>query len=123
MKINLDRTENIELTEAISSYLSKKLDMLDRLVDEGDESVLCDVKIGRSSEHHKTGDDIYYCEFVLHTAGNYFVVKEHESNLYAAIDRAKDQLALQLRRHKDRRKTLVRSGGRAVKRIVKGLRW
>ncbi|PIR46453.1 MAG: ribosomal subunit interface protein [Candidatus Vogelbacteria bacterium CG10_big_fil_rev_8_21_14_0_10_45_14] len=121
MKINIKAT-NIELTDAITDYLSKKIEMLEKFIDATPDSVFCDAEIGRTTKHHK-GSDIFRAEINLHAAGKYFRAVSEKDNLYASIDEAKDEIARELNSHKTKKETLVRRGGRKVKKILKHLRF
>ena len=89
MNIQIKNT-NLELTQAISDYLYKKLSDLENLVSHHDKDALCRVEIGKTTKHHKSGD-VFRAEINLRMKGeNVYVVSERE-DLYAAIDEVKDE--------------------------------
>jgi ribosomal subunit interface protein len=49
------RSTNFDLTPAIEDYVSKKILSLQKYLDEND-NVLCEVELGKTTGHHKTGD-------------------------------------------------------------------
>lgn len=122
MKINTINVENIELTDALRDYVQKKVDMLDKVVSADDESASCDVKMGKVTTHHNQGDDLYFCELNCHVAGQYMTIQKEEGDLYAAIDRTKDELDEKLTSHKNKQQTLLRRGGLKLKKMMRGFR-
>ena len=120
MKINIVRAENIDLTDALRTYVEKKLRKISKTyVRAGDESAICDIELGKTTHHHKAGD-IFHAEFNLHIAGKDLYVEAQESDLYAAIDEAQDELRRQLKSHREKRLTLIRKGGKRLKDLVRG---
>lgn len=113
------KTTNIEMTPAISDYLDKRLSAFDKLVSPGDESIKCNVEVGKTTRHHKSGD-IFRAEINLHTAGKDFYAVSERSDLYTAIDEVKDETVRLITQHKDRNVTLMRRGAATVKNILKG---
>lgn len=79
----------IELTDAIKAYVQKKIGSLTKFFD---RVVQIDVDIGKMSNHHNKGP-IYYAEVNMIMPGNNkLYASEKEEDVYAAIDRVKDQL-------------------------------
>ncbi|MDO8510259.1 MAG: ribosome-associated translation inhibitor RaiA [bacterium] len=110
---------NMEITPSIYNYVVKKIEMLDKYVNPEDTSALCDVEIGKTTAHHRSGD-IFKAEFNLHIAHKYFYTVAEKEDLYAAIDEVKDEMAEILTHEKDKRISLLKRGGRKVKRILRG---
>lgn len=56
MKIKITTT-NIDLTDALSSFVEEKMKHLDKLLknDISADSVLCEVEIGINTKHHHSG--------------------------------------------------------------------
>lgn len=119
MRIHTKAT-NIHLTPDVSDYLQKKMNMLDRLIDPDDTSVLCDVELAMTSKHHQTGD-IYRAEINLRKDGKYFRAEAEEESIIAAIDIAKDEIERTLSNHKSKQQTLIRRGGAAIKNVIRGI--
>ncbi|MCI5108316.1 MAG: ribosome-associated translation inhibitor RaiA [Candidatus Pacebacteria bacterium] len=122
MNINIKAT-NIDLAPTLKEYVEKKLSHIeDKLIDNNQGGVSCDVEVGKTTRHHKHGD-IYRAEFNLHIAGKFYRTEEEESNLYAAIDKAKDELFRTVKR--DKKKTIKRNrrGMLKIKNILRGLKW
>lgn len=109
----------IELTPAISAYVEKKVGALAKYLDQTKtDSFIARVEVGKTSNHHKSGD-IFRAE--VHVSGpetDSFAVAESE-DLYAAIDIVEAEIAHELLSKKGRRERLLRNGERAIKRILK----
>ncbi len=119
MKINIKAT-NMHLTPEISDYLEKKINMLDRLIDPADTSVSCNIEVGKTTNHHKTGD-VFRTEINLTKDGKYFRAVAEEETLNASIDEAKDEIMRELKSHKSKRQTLIRRGGARIKDLIRGV--
>lgn len=119
MKIN-EKVTNIEITTEIRDYLYKKLEHVEKFLDPADESVLCDVELGKTTNHHKSGD-VFKTEINLHIAGKNLRAVSEMSDLFSSIDVAKDDIVRSLQVNKDKRISLVRRGGAKIKNIVKGI--
>src|SRR3989338_1796107 len=119
MRLNV-KTTNIQMTPAISGYLDKRLSAFDKFISANDQSVKCDVEIGKTTRHHRSGD-IFKAEVNLHIAGKDFYAVSERSDLYTAIDEVNDETVRLITQHKDRNTTLMRRGAATVKNILKGL--
>ncbi|MFA5841601.1 MAG: ribosome-associated translation inhibitor RaiA [Candidatus Paceibacterota bacterium] len=120
MRINNIKTTHIELTEAIGDYIQKRVGMLGKVIDGNDTSASVAVEVGKRSNHHRDGD-FFFAEITARVAGKDFRAVSEKDDLYAAIDEAKDQIIEEVTGYKDKRRTLVRRGGAAIKNILKGM--
>jgi len=119
MNINI-KTLNITLTEAISDYVSKRLEAIQQLL-ESDPAVQCDVELGRTTIHHKNGD-IFRAEIHITGKDKNLYASAEEPDLYKAIDMVRDEMLREVRSNKGRRLSLIRRGGAKIKNLLKGLR-
>jgi len=111
---------NMTITPEIQDYLDKKLSSLDKLINPNDTSVSCQVELGRTSNHHKSGD-IFRAEFNLMKDGRQFRAVSEQESIIVAMDEAKDELIRELKTFKSKQMSLVRRGGAAIKYMVKGI--
>ena len=118
MNINT-KTSNVTLTEAISDYVEKRLKKIGKLVG-GDTSVMCDVELARTTEHHNKGD-IFRAEIHIVGSGKNLFASSEKEDLYTAIDDARDEILRELKANKEKKLSLVRRGGARVKAMLKGL--
>lgn len=118
MKINVKAT-NITLTPSISDYVEKKLDMLNKYF-KTTEEVLVNVEVGKTTKHHKSGD-VFKAEIHVIFGGNDYYAETETPDLYASIDKCKDDIASQLSGSKRKETHLFRRGALQVKMILKGI--
>lgn len=118
MKINIKAT-NITLTDSISEYLTKKINMLNKYFEE-DEEVLVNVEVGKSTKHHKSGD-VFLAEIHILSGGSDHYARVETPDLYASIDKVKDEMADKLSSKKKKDLHLWRRGALQVKMLLKGI--
>ncbi|MBU2460627.1 ribosome-associated translation inhibitor RaiA [Patescibacteria group bacterium] len=122
MKIKITTT-NIDLTDALSSFVEEKMKHLDKLLknDISADSVLCEVEIGINTKHHHSGK-IFRAEINLHISGKILRVASEKEDLYIAINDAKEELKKSLTSYQSKQRTRFRRGTDAVKNIIKGFK-
>ncbi len=110
----------MQLTKAISDYLEKRIAHLDKFVDSDiRESLMCYVELGKTTKHHKKGD-LFKMELTINTGGKSFRAEAEESDLYASIDVATDEMSEELKSFKDKKKSLLKRGGAKIKDFLRG---
>ena len=122
MQINLVG-KNIELTEAIKSYVSKRVTNLEKLltrIEERGGKVMANFEVGKSTNHHK-GGEVFHTDCLIKIDGKEFYGSADKEDLYEAIDSVKDSLYNEINKNKDRRQTLFRRGASSIKKMLKGL--
>lgn len=117
MSINI-KTTNISSGSAAEAYLIKKLDSLEKFVNFDADNVVAQAEIGRTSNHHKSGE-IFRAEINVRIGKATFRVTAEKDDLHAAIDEMKDELAREIKAHKDKEMTNLRKGGAKIKNIVR----
>lgn len=121
MKTNIKGT-NISLTEAISNYLTGKLGHIEKLLPAGDDSVIAEVELAKDTKHHLHGE-VFRAEINLRASGKNFYTVAHEQDLYAAIDKMRDEIARQIKTGFEKKNTLLRRGGRKAKEMLRNIYW
>jgi putative sigma-54 modulation protein len=112
MNIQIKGT-GIELTPAISAYVDKRLDSVEKYFEKGGMPNMF-VEIGKASGHHKSGE-IFRAEVRIGGAGQDVYAVSNAVDLYAAIDMVKDEIVREITKVKGKRETLMRKGGRMIK--------
>lgn len=102
MHITKIRATNIELTEALRSYIEKKFAPLARYMTAMEPVDKCDIEIGKPSGHHHKGK-IFRAEVTMQVPKGLIRIQAQEEDLYAAIDRVKDELKERLVQMKEKR--------------------
>lgn len=118
MSTNIKAT-NMELTSAITDYVNKKVESINKFVSFGEEVIIY-VEVGKTTKHHKQGD-YFKAEFGVTINGENFFTDSEESDLYKAIDDAKDELIRKIKNNKDKKSTLFKRGATSVKKMMKGI--
>jgi putative sigma-54 modulation protein len=103
--------KGIELTEAIKDYVEKKIGTLDKFYD---RILKADVKVGKESDHHLKGE-IFICECKLDVPGVDLFASKNEKNLYKAIDKVRDYLEGELKKHKILQREKIKKDKRQVR--------
>jgi putative sigma-54 modulation protein len=88
---------HVEVTPAMRSYVTTKLDRITRHFDQ-----VVDVKVLLSVENEKEKERRQHAECNIHVKGSDMFAQTAHSDLYAAIDELMDKLDRQVVRHKDR---------------------
>ncbi len=117
MQYNI-KTTDFEMTPDVSHYLNERLISLEKFVTKDDESVKCDVEIGRTTKRHQSGD-IFRVELNVSIGKDLLRTEATKESINAAIDEAKDEMSKRLRRYKGKRATLFRKGADRIKKMVK----
>ena len=88
--------KNIETTEAISSYINKKLNKIFMRVDDADVSFSLQVNKNR-----------HIAEVMVKQNGLVFNVNDETKNLYTTLDNVIEKIKKHLTKHKDRNQVLT----------------
>jgi putative sigma-54 modulation protein len=122
MQINL-LGKNLELSEEIKDYVTKRVTNLEKLltrIEEANGKVLASFEVSRSTNHHKAGV-VFHADCLIKIDGEEFYGSADEEDLHQAVDRVKDSLYNDINKHKGRKQTLFIRGARSVKKMMKGL--
>ena len=113
-------SKSFEITQAIEEYALKKISSLEKFLESRDGAI-CEVELGKTTEHHKSGD-IYKAEVNIIEPGNkqVYVVAE-EVDIYTAIDKVRDEAERAIVSRKNKRNTLLKRGGAVIKSFLKKL--
>lgn len=117
MNINIKAT-NMELTEAISDYVNKRLSGLEKFIK--DEEVLVYAEVGKTTNHHKQGD-VFRAEFNIDISGTKFYAFSEKEDIYEAIDIARSEIIRNITDNKEKKQTLFKRGALSIKKMLKGM--
>lgn len=102
MHITILHARNMDLTEAIQSHIEEKFGSLTKYMQAIEPVDKCDIEIGKLTEHHNKGK-VFFAEITMQVPGDLIRIEVVEEDLYAAIDKAKDELKEKLIQLKERR--------------------
>ena len=114
-------TAGIELNSALRDHVQSRLQALEKILDMETEMHV-EVVIGKTSNHHRAGEDVYKAELRCTHEGKQFVVLRTHADLYAAVDVAKDDLLRDIKRTRGRGRDLFIRGARSLKKRIKGFK-
>ena len=98
MKLILS-THNITLTKAIEDHILGKLEKLDHY----DQRIL-DARVTLEHDHTRVPERQFSCSIRLDMRGPDLFAEDHESDLYAAVDRVTKKIEQQIRKRHGKRK-------------------
>lgn len=119
MHITIKAT-SMELTDAIETYVREKVSDLEKILDTSDTSLMANVEVGKTTEHHHSGN-IFFAAIDLHMKMKNLRSSVERDDLYAAIDEVKDEMAREIKTHREKHRTLKKKGGAEIKNKLKGI--
>lgn len=109
MRVQIKAT-NMDLTDAISEYVQKKANMLDRFMNvpgtPDDPLAECEVE-KVTGQHHNKGD-VFRCEMQIDLGKELLRVEKTTEDMYKAIEKVKDEMERQLVRRKEKARDHIR---------------
>ncbi len=119
MTINFHiKTTNLDLTPDVSSQVHDKLSVIEKYLSAEDKEVLAEVEIGLISNRHKKGD-VYRAEINVSSDGNLYRSVSKKSSVSEVLDDLNDQIGKVIKRNKNKKDSLLRKGGRLIKKILR----
>ncbi len=114
------KTTNITLTDAISDYVNKRLEKLEKLTSD-DPSAQCDLELGRTTAHHNKGE-VFKAEIhLVGAAGLNIYTSIEKEDLYAAVDAVRDAVLNEFTASRKKHASRIRRGGARIKDMMKGM--
>lgn len=110
------KATNMELTDAIRAYVQGKMDDLDAITERFGTAVRADVEVGRTTQHHKTGE-VFRAEVRVRLPGNPVYAEALHEDLYTAVNNAQKEAERQIIKNKGKHepgRESGRKGGEAV---------
>jgi ribosomal subunit interface protein len=111
------KTTGMDITEAISEYVHKKVDVLEKFID-GNGQSLAEIEIGRTTHHHHKGD-VYKAEINFTYQKGTLNAVAMDSDLYRAIDVMKDNIMHELKKTNQKANSKDRREQRKIKMKTK----
>jgi ribosomal subunit interface protein len=120
MNINIKAT-NIDLTDTLKEYVHSKIEAVGKISEDLKNTNIF-IEIGRESNHHNKGEDVYMSEIRMRLFGKDYYIKKTGADLYATIDTMKDDILRDVKTDKKRNHTLFIRGARSLKKRIKGMK-
>lgn len=109
------KATNIEHTNAIDSYLSKRLTELERILEPKEKSELARIELGKLTKHHRSGE-VFFAEITFHVKKKDFRATAEGADLYEAIDKMQAMIVREVKRHHELVRERIKRGGYEIKR-------
>lgn len=116
------KATGISLDPSIDDAIAKVVSSIEKFADPKDESALVDIEVGKTTNHHRSGD-IFRAEINFHSKVGDLRAEAEKGDLFAALAAAKDEIVEALRSTKAKKMDFVRRNGLRLKQMLKGLPW
>jgi ribosome-associated translation inhibitor RaiA len=114
------RATDFQMNTATSDYLQQRLASIEKMLGSDAELARCEVELGRSGGAQRHGEYVWFAEIqVIYPGGERVVARNQEPSINAAIDNAKDEAMVQLRKNKRLHTRVLRRTGAAIKRWMR----
>jgi ribosomal subunit interface protein len=114
------RASEFPMTTAINDYVQQRLATIEKLLGSDAQLARCEVELGRSGGAQRHGEYIWIAEIqVSYPGGERVVARNQEATVNAAIDNAKEEVMMQLRKNKRLHTRVLRRTGAAIKRWMR----
>jgi ribosome-associated translation inhibitor RaiA len=114
------KTTDYQLVPETSIYLDERIAVIERHLGANAVSARVEVEIGRAAGKAKHGAYLWFAEFNIIVPGNPSIyAKNNEDSINAAIDQAKEEVLMQMRREKQVHRGVIRKSGAALKSFLK----
>lgn len=110
------KSTNIEIGDGLKDVVNQKFESLEKYV--GNETdARCEVEFEKETAHQS--GNFFRVEANLWLAGKLYRAEATEVNFETAIDEVRNELDKALRRAGDKQNTLMKQGGRAIKKMLR----
>ena len=113
------KTTALSLTPSISEYIEKRISPVEKFF-ENDSTIICDIEIAKTTNHHKNGD-IFRAEVHIVAKDRNIYASSEKEDLYIAIDAVKDEVLREVKSTNARQRSLIRRGSAKIKELIKGI--
>lgn len=114
MKIHY-QTSIIEMTDALASYIDKRLSSLDKFFTAPEAQV----HLRKDPPTQKNGEGLFIIHLVITDGGQDYQADEASYDMYAAIDKVKDDIQRIIVKAKDTQDSMFKRGARKIKNMLR----
>jgi len=115
MQVNFNYN-NHEEAQALTRSTESKLETLKKFISP-EQSVICDAEFDKVAANNK--GNIFHFAVNLQVDGHLYRADATKESFEAAVDEVRDELDKRLRRSKNKKDSLGKKAGRAIKRILR----
>lgn len=94
------KTKNFELTDSLEKFINDKVGKLEKFAKTlGKSSMEVFVEVEKETNHHRKGD-LFIANLQINLPGKNLTARAHGEDLMKAIIEAKDELEIEIKKHK-----------------------
>ncbi len=94
------KTKNFELTQLLERFVNEKVGKLEKFAKTlGKDSMEIFVELEKETNHHKKGD-LFAAHLQIQLPGKNLMAKAHGEDLMKAVIDAKDEMEIEIKKHK-----------------------
>lgn len=116
MKLNKIQAQHMDLTDPIREYAWNKITELEKFLPAGTMAHV-DILLERTTNHHQKGD-IFKAEVNVSVPGQLLNAEAVAADLYAAIDKVRDEVRRELKDYKEKLTDKQMKGARQAKEAL-----
>jgi ribosomal subunit interface protein len=114
------KTTGFDMTEALGAYLDERIAHIEKMLGEAAATARCEVELARDAGRPRHGANIWMAEITLIRPGHEQIrATNHSESINGAIDDVKDEVAMQLRKHKQAEHGALRKEGAELKDMLR----
>ena len=106
--------KDFELTDAIKTYAEDKVSSLSKYLNHSAEEARFNLRLGKTSNHHTSGK-VFFAELSIAAPHKHYDARIEADDTYAAIDLLKDEMAENIKTHRDKVRTVSRHSAQKFK--------
>lgn len=112
--------KGMESDRQLEEYAEERIKLLEKLL-KNESETFCDLRLGKDNNHHRHGK-IYFAEAKIRSPKKNYGARFEAESLTEAIDGLKDELSKKIRRHKDKKISLRKKGGKIIKDFLRKIK-
>jgi ribosomal subunit interface protein len=97
--------KDFDLTDAIKTYLTDKMLMLNKFLNIDEDELSFNCRLGKITNSQNSGK-IFYVEVSIHTPHKNYGARIESDDIYVAIDLIKDELSSNITSYKNKLRTI-----------------
>lgn len=114
------KTHDYEIIPAVSEYINERVAVIERHLGADSQNGRVEIEVGRASGKARHGAYLWFAEIsVIYPGGPSILARNHEDSINAAIDRAKEEVLVQIRKSKQLHRRFIRKSGSTFKRLMR----
>lgn len=115
------KATNYDIADSMRKTVEQKMEGIKKMLGKGEAVTLCEVELGRITDHHKNGA-VYRAEANVDTGEKLYRATAHAETMEEAVGKMGSELTREVKKDTDRARSYFRAGGLALKSMLRGWR-